>query len=154
MENVWDYPRPPAVEGCPRHVRVELSDQTVADSERALRVLETSHPPTIYVPPEDVRMEMLVFSETRSTWCEFKGVARYLDVLTGDRRLVAVAWTYPHPTSSYEALRDHVAFYPARVDAAWLDDERIVGQEGDFYGGWISSDLVGPFKGAPGTAGW
>ena len=154
MENVWDYPRPPAVEGCPRHVRVELSDQTLADSERALRVLETSHPPTIYVPPEDVRTEMLVFSETRSTWCEFKGVARYLDVLTGDRRLVAVAWTYPHPTSSYEALRDHVAFYPARVDAAWLDDERNVGQEGDFYGGWISSDLVGPFKGAPGTAGW
>ena len=154
MENVWDYPRPPAVEPCPRHVRVELAGQVLADSDHALRVLETSHPPTIYVPAEDVRLTLLVPSRVRASWCEFKGAARYFDALIGNRRYEAVAWTYPQPSLGYEGLKDHFAFYPGRVDAAWLDDERVLAQDGELYGGWITAELVGPFKGAPGTAGW
>jgi uncharacterized protein (DUF427 family) len=154
VENVWDYPRPPSVEPSPRHVRVELGGQILADSDHALRVLETSHPPTIYTPRDDVRVDLLLPSQAPSTHCEFKGAARYLDALIGNRRYEAVAWTYPEPSPGYDALEGHFAFYPGRVDAAWLDDERILAQEGDFYGGWISRELVGPFKGAPGTSRW
>jgi len=153
-ERVWDYPRPPALEPCRRRVRVELSGEVLADSIRALRVLETSHPPTVYVPPADVRLELLEASAARSTWCEFKGFARYLDALIDGQRFTAVGWTYPEPSPGYEELRDHVAFYPGRVSGAWLDEERVTAQEGDFYGGWITSDLIGPFKGPPGTLGW
>lgn len=153
-ENVWDYSRPPAVEPCPRHVRVELAGQVLAESDRALRVLETSHPPTIYLPRDDVREGLLVPSRQPSTRCEFKGGARYLDALIGDRRYQAVAWVYPQPSPGYDALKDHFAFYPGRIDAAWLDDERVRAQDGDFYGGWITAELVGPFKGAPGTLPW
>ena len=93
-------------------------------------------------------------SGARSTWCEFKGAARYFDATVDGRTVRAVAWTFPEPTAGYEEIRDHVAFYPGRVDAAWMDDERVYAQDGDFYGGWITSDLVGPFKGAAGTLGW
>ena len=154
MERVWDYPRPPAVVPCERIVRVELGGEVLAESGRALRVLETSHPPTVYVPPADVRAELLGPSASRGTVCEFKGVARYLDAVVGDRRVAAVAWSYPQPAAGYEALRDHLAFFPGRVDAAWLGDERVAAQAGDFYGGWITGDLVGPFKGPAGTLGW
>ena len=154
MERVWDYPRPPAVAPCPREVRVELGGKLIASSTRALRVLETSHPPTVYVPPTDVRADLLATSAARPTWCEFKGSARYLDAEVDGRLVRAVGWTYAKPAAGYEALRDHVAFYPGRVDAAWLGDERVHGQESDFYGGWITTDLVGPFKGPPGTLGW
>ena len=154
MENVWDYPRPPAVDACRRHIRVELAGQILADSGDALRVLETSHPPTIYIPRDDVRVNLLVPSRVRSTWCEFKGTACYLDAVIADLRYEAVAWTYPDPSSGYAQLKDHFAFYPGRIDAAWLDDERVTAQEGDFYGGWITTELVGPFKGAPGTLRW
>ena len=151
---MWDYPRPPAVEPCSRHVRVELAGNVLADSGRALRVLETSHPPTIYVPADDVRFELLVPSRLRSTHCEFKGAADYLDALIDDHRFEAVAWTYPRPSPRYAELTDHFAFYPGRVDGAWLDDERVLTQDGDFYGGWITAQLIGPFKGAPGTSHW
>jgi uncharacterized protein (DUF427 family) len=154
VERVTDYPRPPAVDPCLRRVRLELGGVVVADSERALRVLETHHPPTIYVPPEDVRGDLLVPSGARPTVCEFKGAARYLDAVVGERRVRAVGWSYPDPVARYEALRDHVAFYPGRVDAAWLGDERVDAQAGDFYGGWITADLEGPFKGPPGTLSW
>ena len=154
MERVWGYPRPPAVVPCRRRVRVMLGGEVLADSTDALRVLETSHPPTIYIPPADVRGDLLALSRERSTWCEFKGAARYLDANAGGRRVRAVAWSYPEPTRGYAALRDHVAFYPGRVDEAWLGDELVERQVSDFYGGWISSDLVGPFKGPPGTLGW
>jgi uncharacterized protein (DUF427 family) len=117
-------------------------------------VLETSHPPAIYVPPGDVDHRLVVPGDGPPTFCEFKGVAHYVDVVVGPRVVHAAGWTYRDPAPGYEALRDYVAFYPARVDAAWLDDERVGSQEGDFYGGWITADLVGPFKGAPGTAGW
>jgi uncharacterized protein (DUF427 family) len=154
MERAWDYPRPPALVPCERRVRVEVGGVVVADSTAALRVLETSHPPTVYVPPGDVRAGALAESAARSTVCEWKGRATYLDVVGGERRITAAAWTYREPVERYAALRDHVAFFPGRVDGAWLGDERIVAQEGDFYGGWITSDLVGPFKGAAGTWGW
>jgi uncharacterized protein (DUF427 family) len=154
MERVWDYPRPPAVMPCKRRVRIELAGEVLADSTRALRVLETSHPPTIYIPLADVREELLAESDARSTWCEFKGPARYLDAVVDGRRFKTVGWTYPDPSPGYEALRDHVAFYPGRVDAAWLDDERVQAQQSDFYGGWITADLIGPFKGPNGTLAW
>jgi uncharacterized protein (DUF427 family) len=154
MERVWDYPRPPAVVPCERRVRVELAGEVLADSNRALRVLEASHPPTIYIPPADVRKELLAQSEARSTWCEFKGTARYLDAVADGRRFKAIAWSYADPSLGYEALRDHVAFYPGRVDGAWLGDERVQAQRSDFYGGWITSDLIGPFKGPRGTLAW
>jgi uncharacterized protein (DUF427 family) len=154
VESVWDYPRPPAVEPCRRRVRVELGEQVLADCGRALRVLETSHPPTIYIPADDVRVELLVPNGVRPTVCEFKGVASYVDALVDGRRFEAVAWTYPQPVPGYESLKDHFAFYPGRVDAAWLDDERVLAQEGDFYGGWISGEVVGPFKGGLGTGLW
>jgi uncharacterized protein (DUF427 family) len=154
MERVWDYPRPPAVEPSRRTARVELGGETIAESDRALRVLETSHPPTIYIPMDDVRAGVLAPSDVRSTWCEFKGAARYFDAAVGDRQVRAIAWTFPEPTRGYESLRDHVAFYPGRVDAAWLDDERVQVQDSDFYGGWITDDLLGPFKGPPGTRSW
>jgi uncharacterized protein (DUF427 family) len=139
---------------CRRRVRVELAGELLAEATRALRVLETSHPPTIYLPPADVRQDLLAESDARSSWCEFKGAARYLDAIVAGRRCLAVGWCYPNPAPEYEALRDHVAFYPGRVDAACLDDERVFAQESDFYGGWITSDLIGPFKGPPGTLGW
>jgi uncharacterized protein (DUF427 family) len=154
MERVWDYPRPPAVTACDRRVRIELGGVMLADSARALRVLETSHPPTIYVPPGDIRMDLLTGSGAGATWCEFKGAAHYVDAAVGDRRVSAVGWGYRDPSPAYARLRDHIAFYPGRVDAAWLDDERVEGQQSDFYGGWITADLVGPFKGPPGTLGW
>jgi uncharacterized protein (DUF427 family) len=135
-------------------VRVELGGEVLADSTSALRVLETSHPPTIYIPPNDVRGDLLVPSDHRTTVCEYKGVARYLDARVGGERVAAVGWAYRKPAPAYAALRDHVAFFPSRVDAAWLGDERVEGQESDFYGGWITGDLVGPFKGPPGTLGW
>ena len=139
---------------CSRRARIELGGQAVADSTRALRVLETSHPPTIYMPSTDVRRDLLIASDARSTWCEFKGAARYMDAIVEGRRFIAVGWCYPNPTPGYEALRSHIAFYPGRVDAAWLDDERVQRQESDFYGGWITSDVVGPFKGPAGTLAW
>ena len=154
MERVWEYPRPPAVVPCGRPVRVELAGEVLAESTRSLRVLETSHPPTIYIPPADVRWTFLAESDARPTWCEFKGAARYLDASVHGRRVRAVGWCYRDPAPGYEALRDHVAFYPGRVDAAWLDGERVRAQDSDFYGGWITSDLIGPFKGPPGTNAW
>jgi uncharacterized protein (DUF427 family) len=154
VECVWECPRPPAVVPCRRRVRVELAGEVLAESTHALRVLETSHPPTIYIPPTDVRQDLLAESDARSSWCEFKGAARYLDASVAERRFIAVGWCYPNPAPEYEALRDHVAFYPGRVDAAWLDDERVRAQESDFYGGWVTSELIGPLKGPPGTRGW
>jgi uncharacterized protein (DUF427 family) len=154
VENVWHYPRPPAVTSCRDRVRVELGGEVLAETTNALCVLETSHPPTVYVPPYDVRADLLTPSDTRATWCEFKGVATYLDAVVGGRRIHTVGWTYRNPSPGYEALRDHVAFYPGRVDAAWIGDERVQAQDSDIYGGWITTDLVGPFKGPPGTLGW
>ena len=152
-ESVWDYPRPPALQPCARRVQIELGGRIIADSRAALRILETSHPPTIYIPPGDLVGECFQAAPGRS-FCEWKGTATYLDVVGGDRRERAAGWTYRDPVGAYAALRDHVAVYPGRMDACWLDDERVRSQDGDFYGGWITDDIAGPFKGGPGSAGW
>ena len=130
-----------------------LGGVTVADSAHAYRVLETSHPPGYYIPPEDVRKEYLRPSRRR-TYCEFKGRASYYDLVVGERVVRDAAWSYPDPAPGYEVIRDHLAFYPGRVDACFVDEEQVAAQEGDFYGGWLTADIVGPFKGGPGTAGW
>ena len=149
-EDVWKYPRPPALVACERRVRIEHAGSPLADSTSALRILETSHPPTIYVPPGDVDLTRLTPSAGRATVCEWKGRAVYWDVTDGPAR---AAWSYPSPVERYAALRDHLAFYPSAVDC-FLDDERVTAQDGDFYGGWITHEITGPFKGAPGTLGW
>jgi uncharacterized protein (DUF427 family) len=153
-ESVWDYPRPPALEPCARRVRIVLGGETIADSAAALRILETSHPPTIYVPAADFAAGALTPSPARGTICEWKGRAAYCDVSGGGRRAARAAWHYPDPVAAYAGLKGHVAVYPSRMDACYLDDERVAAQAGDFYGGWITAGLVGPFKGGPGTLGW
>ena len=134
-------------------MRVILGGEVVAESVRSRRVLETSHPPVYYIPLEDVRPEALVRTECR-TFCEFKGTASYWSVRSGDRVAESAAWCYPEPSPGYESLRDHVAFYPGRMDECTLDGERVNAQAGDFYGGWITAEVRGPFKGEPGTQGW
>ena len=153
-ESVWEYPRPPRVEPLDRHVRVVLGGETIAESDRALRVLETASPPTIYVPRDDVRTELLSDPDGVHTECEWKGTAAYVHAEVGGKRAERVAWYYPEPKEGYEQLADHLAFYPRRVDAAYLDDERVTPQPGAYYGGWITSEIEGPFKGDPGTEGW
>jgi uncharacterized protein (DUF427 family) len=134
-------------------VRVVLGGVTVADSTRAQRVLETSHPPVYYVPLDDVAREHLE-PVPRQTYCEWKGSARYWTVRAGGCEAPSGAWSYPDPVPAFAAIRDHVAFYPGRMDACYVDDELVRPQPGGFYGGWITDDVVGPFKGDPGTAGW
>jgi uncharacterized protein (DUF427 family) len=152
-ESCWSYPRPPRIEASSRRVRVVFGDVVVAESARALRVLETSHPPAYYVPQEDVQLQYLQ-SNRRHTVCEFKGRADSYDLVHDGRVSPHAAWSYPDPAAGYEPLAGYLAFYPARVDACFVDDERVQPQPGDFYGGWITTDIVGPFKGGPGTAGW
>lgn len=153
QESVWDYPRPPALESTTRRIRIVVGGETIADSTAALRVLETSHPPVYYLPPDDIRTDLLSPLPDR-TFCEFKGTASYWSLQVGGRTIRSIAWSYPNPAAPYVDLRDHLAFYPSKVDEAWVDDERVVAQEGDFYGGWITADIVGPFKGGTGTWGW
>lgn len=153
QESVWDYPRPPRLELCDKSVKVVLGDVVIAESGNAKRVLETSHPPTYYIPPEDVRNELLIPSQGQS-FCEWKGMANYFDVVVGDRRAAKAAWAYASPTPAFEAIREHLAFYPHLMDACYVGDEQVKSQAGGFYGGWITSNIVGPFKGEPGTSGW
>jgi uncharacterized protein (DUF427 family) len=134
-------------------VRIVHGGVTVAESRRSKRVLETSHPPVYYIPPGDVRMDLLS-SSSRTSYCEFKGLARYHDLTVEGHVVSDAAWSYADPVPGYEAIRDHLAFYPSRVDACFVDGETVRAQEGDFYGGWITSRVVGPFKGGPGTRGW
>jgi uncharacterized protein (DUF427 family) len=152
-ESVWDYPRPPRVEPDSRHVVVRFGDTVVANTRRAMRVLETSHPPVFYIPPEDVRVDLLIAND-QSSWCEFKGEARYYDLVADDAVSDSAAWCYPEPAKGYEAIQYAIAFYPGRVDECTVDGERVRPQPGEFYGGWITSEIVGPFKGEPGTGGW
>lgn len=136
-----------------RTVRVVFNGEVVAETSRAYRILETSHPPVFYIPAEDVNMRRVERS-SRSTFCEWKGRARYHSLRVGDRRGPDAAWSYPDPSKAFEAIRDHLAFYPSRVDECTVDGEVVRSQPGDFYGGWITVDIVGPFKGDPGTMGW
>ena len=153
QESVWDYPRPPRIEPTSKRVRVVFNDAVIADSTLSLRVLETSHPPVYYIPREDVVMDYLRPSE-RVSACEWKGVAHYFTIRVGDREALDSAWCYRNPEPRFRAIKDHIAFYPSKMDACFVEDEIVKAQPGDFYGGWITKQIVGPFKGAPGTQGW
>jgi uncharacterized protein (DUF427 family) len=153
QESVWDYPRPPRVSRSDREVVVVVGGVEVCRTRRALRVLETSHPPNWYLPADDWLPGALRPAQG-SSFCEFKGTASYLDVAGGDRVEAAAAWTYRTPAPGYESLRDAVAVYPGRTDRCTVDGAVVLPQEGIFYGGWITRDVVGPFKGPPGTRGW
>ena len=153
QESVWDYPRPPRVEPEQRTVRVVLGNVMIASSSRAVRVLETSHPPGIYVPPSAFRPDVLIPNPRRSV-CEWKGTAQYWDLRVGDETAEAAAWSYADPRPGYESIAGFISVYPGRVDACYLGEELVVAQEGDFYGGWITRDVVGPMKGGRHTQGW
>lgn len=152
MESVWDYPRPPRCEPTSRRIQVRLGHLVIADSTRAYRVLETSHPPVYYLPPADVRMDLLE-ATSRKTYCEFKGQASYWTLRVNDIVLPNVAWDYLDPTPGFAAIRGYLAFYLEPLEG-YVDGEKAQPQPGRFYGGWITQDIVGPFKGGPGTRGW
>ncbi len=167
IESVWDYPRPPRLEPTPQRIRIAQDSPNslvLADTTRALRILETSHPPVYYLPPGEIVMHLLRRSPSRQSFCEFKGLATYwtLEIPAqqdaGPITIPDVAWSYESPAKPYAALAGHLAFYASRLAAAgftcWVDEEPVLPQAGDFYGGWITSNLRGPFKGAPGTRGW
>jgi uncharacterized protein (DUF427 family) len=153
QESVWDYPRPPEVRCEARLVRIFLAGRSIAESGRALRVCETSSPPTVYVPVEDVARQWLEPAEEQSL-CEWKGIAHFWNARVGERFVPAVGWSYPEPDEGFEMLRDHLAFYPGRVDVCTLDGEPVRPQPGGFYGGWVTREIVGPFKGEPGSEHW
>jgi uncharacterized protein (DUF427 family) len=153
QESVWDYPRPPRLEPTDKHIRVVFGGVLIAETRRALRILETSHPPTYYLPPQDIQMQYLQPID-HHTFCEYKGAASYYTVIVGEKRAPSAAWYYTAPNAAYAALKDYVAFYASRMDACYVNDEQVQAQAGDFYGGWITSEIVGPFKGAPNTWGW
>ena len=154
QESVWDYPRPPRVESVPERVRVVVDGLEIASSTSASRVLETAGAPVYYVPRSDVRMELLSATD-RTTVCEWKGVARYWTVrMPSGREIPNAAWSYAEPLRGFESIRDHLAFYAWAVDEAWVGDERATPQPGHFYGGWVTSKVVGPFKGEAGSFGW
>ena len=155
QESVWDYPRPPRLEPCSEEIKIISGGLVLLESRRAFRVLETSHPPSYYLPPEDTRLELLQKSSS-SSYCEFKGEAAYYDLGSGVKN---VAWYYPTPSKAYAAIAGYLAFYPARVvlqsgDGCFVDNERVIPQAGNFYAGWITTDVVGPFKGEAHTQGW
>ena len=150
---MWDYPRPPRVEASPETVEITLGGEVIARSTRTLRVLETSHPPTYYLPVADFAPGVLR-PVTGSTYCEWKGHAAYVDLVTERRTAPRAGWTYPTPTAGFEVLTDHVALMPGLVDGCTVDGEQVRPQSGGFYGGWITDRVVGPFKGEPGSHGW
>ncbi|MET8584159.1 DUF427 domain-containing protein [Streptomyces collinus] len=153
MESVWDYPRPPALRRDPRQIVVECAGEVLARTTGALKIMETSHPPVFYVPSADVRTDLLRYA-SHHTWCEWKGMADYWDVLVGPDIRALAAWSYPDPRPPYTELADHVAFYAGRVDRCTVDGYRVQPQQGDFYGGWITPEVRGPFKGGARTHGW
>lgn len=153
QESVWEYPRPPRLESTPKPIEIWFNGVQIAHTNRAWRVLETSHPPTYYIPPDDVAMAYLQPGNGRS-FCEWKGQASYYTVQVGEKTAVNVAWTYAKPTPNFTAIKNHLAFYPAPMDRCTVAGETVTPQPGGFYGGWITSDIVGPFKGEPGTMGW
>ncbi|BAU12634.1 hypothetical protein LEP3755_31650 [Leptolyngbya sp. NIES-3755] len=153
QESVWDYPRPPRLEPVNQRIQIIFNEVTIVDTEKAMRVLETSHPPTYYIPPEDIKQEYLIPS-SRSTFCEWKGQGSYYSVKVGEKIATDVGWYYSNPTPDFRAMQNYVAFYAAPMDACYVDGEKVIPQPGQFYGGWITSDVVGPFKGEVGSWGW
>ena len=152
-ERVADYPRPPRLEQDTRRVRIVLGGQTILDTSAAWRVLETTHPPTFYLPMDAFTPGSLTRSD-RGSFCEWKGHASYWTVQAGGRVERDAAWGYPDPSPAFLPIRGHVAVYAGRMDACFVGDEQVTPQEGGLYGGWITAELLGPFKGAPGTMFW
>ncbi|MEA5594272.1 DUF427 domain-containing protein [Rivularia sp. UHCC 0363] len=153
QESVWDYPRPPRLEDTDKHIQIIFNGETIADTKQAKRVLETSHPPNYYIPPEDIKMEYLI-PTPQSSFCEWKGRASYYTIKVGDKEAQNVAWYYTNPTEAFASMKDYVAFYAHVMDACYIDGEKVEPQPGNFYGGWVNKDIVGPFKGIPGSWGW
>ena len=153
QESVWDYPRPPTLRRCEQRVRIILQGEVLADTTEALCVLETSHPPAYYLPPTDIAMQYLQ-EISPTSYCEWKGMASYYDIACKGVKHPRTAWTYHHPEPGYLELTDHIAFYAHIMDACFVGDEKVIPQPGNFYGGWVTSNVVGPFKGDPGTMGW
>ena len=153
QESGWSYPRPPVAEPSARRLRILHRGAVVADTDHGVRTLETSHPPTYYFPPEDVDASLLRHAAGRSL-CEWKGAARYFDVVAAGEVLAGTAWSYPAPTPAFAILKDHLAFHAAPFELCTVDGEPVTPQPGGFYGGWITSREAGPFKGVPGSRGW
>jgi uncharacterized protein (DUF427 family) len=153
QESVWDYPRPPRIEETDKHIEVFFNDILIADSTDVKRVLETSSPPVYYIPTQDIEMKYFIKSDRRSL-CEWKGTAFYYSIKVHDKTAYDAAWYYPNPTPSFESIKNYIAIYPQNMDACFVDGEIAQPQPGNFYGGWITSDIVGPFKGEPGTESW
>ncbi len=153
VENVWDYPRPPALQPVPLPVEIVFAGQTIARTDAAWRVLETSHPPVYYLPP-DAFIPGSLRPASGGSFCEWKGLARYWTIVAGDRTAERAGWSYPDPSPRFAALRDHVAVYAGPMESCRVGGESVTPQPGGFYGGWITSWVRGPFKGGPGSAGW
>lgn len=154
QESVWDYPRPPRLEAVPQSIRVIFADIVIVQTSHAMRVLETSHPPVYYIPQADIQMQYLRKVPQKSSFCEWKGVAQYWDLAVGGKESLLAAWSYAEPRDRFAGLADHLAFYVQKIDAGYVGETRVHPQAGDFYGGWITPNIVGPFKGEPGTWGW
>lgn len=152
-ESAWDYPRPPAVEPCSRHIQIIIDGKTLADTTRSYRVLETSHPPVYYLPMDDISMDHLK-KTAGGSFCEWKGYASYFAYMSNGIEIADLAWSYAQPSEKFAAIRNHLAFYAHKADGCYVDGEQVKPQDGNFYGGWITDDIVGPFKGGPGTLGW
>lgn len=153
QESVWDYPRPAILQDTNKQIKVIFNDLILAETVRGKRVLETSHPPVYYIPAADVKLEYLIETSQR-TWCEWKGWCQYYDISIGDKYVTDSAWRYLDPTPNFLAIQEYYSFYARLMDACFINDELVVPQPGDFYAGWITHDIVGPFKGTPGTRGW
>lgn len=154
QESVWHYPRPAIAEPAARHIRIVHKGVTIADTRAAWRTLETSHPPTYYIPQAAIAMQHLAANPARSI-CEWKGQAAYWDVVLPDgERLATVGWSYPAPTPAFADIAGHIAFYAAPFEEVTIDGEQVTPQPGGFYGGWITTREAGPFKGIPGSRFW
>jgi uncharacterized protein (DUF427 family) len=153
QESVWDYPRPPRLEPVSKRIKIIFNEIAIADTQNAYRVLETSHPPVYYLPPQDIEMEYLQLAEGQS-FCEWKGIAGYYNIVVSDRQALKAAWFYSRPTPDFAEIKDYIAFYAHCMDACYVGDEKVTPQPGNFYGGWITKDIVGPFKGEAGSWGW
>ncbi|OKH18927.1 DUF427 domain-containing protein [[Limnothrix rosea] IAM M-220] len=153
QESVWDYPRPPRLEPCQKQIKIMFNGVAIAETSDSYRVLETSHPPVYYLPPTAIEQHYLQAAEGQS-FCEWKGLAHYYNIVVQDKTLAKVGWYYPEPTAPFKELQNYVAFYAQPMDACYVDGEKVTPQPGGFYGGWITKDIIGPFKGEPGSFGW
>ena len=154
QESVWDYPRPPRLERSPEQLKIIFNDLIIANTKNSYRVLETSHPPVYYLPPTDIRMEYLQRSDQKNSFCEWKGFAGYYHIEVNKKIINNAAWFYNDPTPKFTEIKNYVAFYPAFMDACYVGEQLVRPQPGEFYGGWVTDNIVGPFKGEPGSWGW